>query len=93
MGYVIGTNLRYAAGFGAVPLTLIRYSLHGIPEMIAYMIAALAGGIIYFAFIKGDLTRKGMSKRIFTDVLVLIFLSLIFLIFSALIEVYISPHF
>jgi len=91
MGYVIGTNIKYAAGISAVPITFLRYSLHGIPEMIAYIIAALAGGILYFAFIKGDITRQGRSKRILIDVVTLISISIFILVISALLEIYLSP--
>jgi len=90
MGYVMGTLARETVGLTAIPLVMTKYFLHGIPEMIAYILAAISGGILYFAFIKGDLTKKDRVKRILMDVFVLVLLSIFLLFISVLIEVYIS---
>ena len=51
---------------------------------------AVAGGILYFALIKGDLTRKDRLKRIVIDVVALLLIAVALLIISAFIEVYVS---
>ncbi len=89
MGYVIGVLAKNHLGLVALPYALLKYSLHGIPEMLAYLTASLAGSILFFAIIKGDI-REGRAKRIFTDVFIIILISVALLFVSALIESYIS---
>lgn len=91
MGYVIGSLSRETFGLAALPIVAFKYFLHGIPEMLAYIVAAFAGGILYFALIRGDLTKGNRVKRIIIDVIVLLLISFILLLFSAIIEVFISP--
>jgi len=91
MGFVIGDLARKTFGIVALPLAFTKYFLHGIPEMFAYLIGALVGGILFTAFIKGDLLKKDRAKRILIDSFVLILISIFILIFAAFIEVYISP--
>lgn len=71
-------------------LSLTRYLVHGIPEIIAYIMGGLAGGIISMAVIRHDLGTKKFEKILF-DSSELIIISLIFLTIAALIEVYITP--
>ncbi|MBS3088082.1 stage II sporulation protein M [Candidatus Pacearchaeota archaeon] len=91
MGFVIGSVARETFGLAALPISFAKYFLHGIPEMLAYILAAIAGGILYFAFIKGDLTNKDKLKRIILDTLSLILIAILLLLFSAILEVYVSP--
>lgn len=91
MGFVIGNIAKETFGLVALPIAFAKYFLHGIPEMLAYILASIAGGILYFAFIKGDLTNKDKIKRIILDTSSLILISIALLIASALLEVYISP--
>ncbi len=91
MGFVIGTVARETFGLIALPIAFAKYFIHGIPEMLAYILASIAGGILYFAFIKGDLTNKDKVKRIILDTLSLVLISILLLLFSAILEVYISP--
>lgn len=91
MGFVIGTLSRETFGLIALPIAFAKYFLHGIPEILAYILTSIAGGILYFAFIKGDLTNKNKVKRIILDVASLILISILLLIFSVILEVYISP--
>ncbi len=71
---------------------LMRYMIHGFPEITAYFITALAGGIFGIGVI-----RNGIKSRKFLKVaensVVLLFMALIILIIAALIEVYITPIF
>jgi len=73
-----------------LPLGIARYIIHGIPEIAAYFIAALAGGIISMAIIKHD-TRGEKFWNILQDSLNLIILAVIVLFLAALMEVFITP--
>jgi len=73
-----------------LPIGLFRYMIHGVPEIGAYFIAALAGGIISVAVIKHDV-RSEKFWVILQDSLNLIILAVFVLFFAALIEVFITP--
>jgi len=81
---------KFSAYFGVVSLGLLRYSIHGIPEIIAYFYGGLAGGIISVAIIKKHFKNKNFSRILF-DVSELLLISLLFLIIAAFLEVYITP--
>ena len=89
MGFMIGDLARNTLGLVSLPSIFLKYFLHGFPEMIAYFVAALAGGILFISLIKGDLLIK--PKKIAFDVVLLILAAIFLLIFAALIEVYVSP--
>jgi uncharacterized membrane protein SpoIIM required for sporulation len=73
-----------------LPIALARYMIHGIPEIGAYFIGALAGGIISVAIIRRDM--EGERKwKIIEDALVLIILAIVILVIAGLIEVYVTP--
>ncbi|MBN2112009.1 stage II sporulation protein M [Candidatus Woesearchaeota archaeon] len=78
--------------FYAASMGLLRYSLHGIPEILAYFIAGLAGGIISVAVIKHNYSTKAF-ERILLDSSDLIIGAIFILFIAALIEVYITPAF
>lgn len=90
MGYIIG-GIAKANGALYFPAAFLKYFIHGLPEMMAYFIAILIGGILYFAFINGDFKEKLKIKKISIDAAILITISIVLIIASALIEVYISP--
>ena len=73
-----------------IPLGLARYMIHGFPEIAAYFITALAGGIFGVGVI-----RNGFSDKKFLHVVentvILLFIALIVLVLAALIEVYLTP--
>lgn len=75
-----------------LPLGLFRYMIHGIPEIAAYFVGALAGGIISVAVIRRDLRGDGMGK-ILQDSLIMIIIAIVILIVAALMEVYFTPLF
>lgn len=75
--------------FTAFPLSL-SYLIHGIPEVSAYFLGALGGGIISVAVIKHDFRSKNF-RHVLVDSLDLLVVSLIVLIIAALVEVYITP--
>jgi uncharacterized membrane protein SpoIIM required for sporulation len=69
---------------------LMRYLVHGIPELAAYFIAALGGGILSIAIIKHDF-RHEKFWCVLRDSVDLIILAIIVLILAALIEVFVTP--
>lgn len=73
-----------------IPLGIARYMIHGFPEIAAYFITALAGGI----FGVGIIRNRVMDKRflhVVENTVILLFISLIVLLLAALIEVYLTP--
>lgn len=80
----------FAQDLGRIHLGLLRYLLHGLPEISAYFIAALAGGIVSVAFMRKDL-RGERLWIILQDALILIIVALLILIVSAFMEVYLTP--
>ncbi len=80
----------FAENLGKMPLGLLRYLVHGLPEISAYFIAALAGGIISVAFIRKDLKGERMWI-ILQDSLILTIVAILILIVSAFMEVYLTP--
>ena len=75
-----------------LPVAILRYFVHGIPEIGSYFVAALAGGIISFAVIKRDIGTERFW-RVLQDALNLIILAAILLFLSALVEVFVTPLF
>jgi len=73
-----------------LPLGIARYMIHGLPEIAAYFIAALAGGIVSVAVIKHD-TRSEKFWSILQDSLNLIIIAIVVLFIAALVEVFITP--
>ncbi len=71
-------------------LGLLRYLTHGVPEILAYFVGGLAGGIISVAVIRYNIDED-QFKRTIIDSLDLVLLSVVILIIAALIEVYITP--
>jgi uncharacterized membrane protein SpoIIM required for sporulation len=76
----------------ATATTGLRYFVHGIPEILAYFIAALAGGILSTAIIKRRFGTKQFEK-VAIDTTDLLVLSIIVLFIAALMEVYLTPLF
>ncbi len=91
--YANSIGLTKIAGyFGVFSLGLLRYSIHGIPEILAYFIGGLAGGIISVAVIKHDF-GSGHFKKILFDSLDLVVLGIFVLFIAALLEVFLTPLF
>lgn len=78
--------------FASISGGLLRYSIHGIPEMLAYFMAGLAGSIISIAIIRHDF-GSGKFKRVLVDSMDMIFLSVFILFVAALLEVFVTPIF
>jgi uncharacterized membrane protein SpoIIM required for sporulation len=75
----------------SLPLGILRYMIHGLPEIAAYFVGALAGGILSFAVIKHD-HSTGKFWRVVQDSLNLIIIAILILLISAFIEVFITPR-
>jgi uncharacterized membrane protein SpoIIM required for sporulation len=69
---------------------LARYMFHGIPEITAYFIGALAGGMLGVGFIRHGIKHPKFYK-VLQNVILLIFLAILVLIGSGLAEVYFTP--
>lgn len=78
------------SGLASLPLGIGRYMIHGIPEIAAYFIAALAGGIVSIAVIKHDI-KNDKFWTIMQDSLNLVIIAVVILFLAALIEVFITP--
>jgi len=102
IGSIIRTKIAEAAAlygqtsmamyFSSISLGLMRYSLHGIPEILAYFIGALAGGIISIAAINHNFKTKQFYRIVF-DSSGLVLISILVLVIAAFLEVYVTPIF
>ena len=81
---------KFSAYFGVVSIGLLRYSLHGVPEIIAYFYGGLAGGIISVAIIRKHYKHEKFSHILF-DVSELLVIAFSFLLVAAFLEVYVTP--
>lgn len=75
-----------------LPLALGRYMIHGVPEIAAYFVGALAGGIISVAVIRKDIIGE-RKWLILQDAVILTIIAVVILILAALMEVYLTPMF
>ena len=75
-----------------LPLGLARYMIHGLPEIAAYFVGTLAGGIIGLAIIRKDY-KTDKFWDILHDALILIIVAMLIVVVAALIEVFITPKF
>ena len=82
----IFTNYKLAQ----IPMGLVRYMIHGIPEIGAYFVAALAGGILGTGVMRNGIKDKRFY-HVLENVIILLFLAVIILIVSAVVEVYVTP--
>ena len=82
---LIGGAFRHSFDF-----SVLRYLVHGIPEVIAYFIAGLAGGIISVAVARHKLGDKEFT-HVIKDSLELVLTAVALLAVAALVEVYVSP--
>ena len=94
IGAVIRPGLAAATGITSyislTSLGVLKYAIHGIPEIIAYFIGGLASGIISFALLKHDI-KSNNFKHILRDVIDLVLIAIAILFAAALIEIFVSP--
>ncbi|MDO8528338.1 MAG: stage II sporulation protein M [Nanoarchaeota archaeon] len=86
----IGVFTRYH--LAQVPIGLLRYMIHGVPEIAAYFVTALAGGILGTGIIRHGIKDKRFL-HIIENVTILLFISLALLVIAGLMEVYLTPLF
>lgn len=92
IGNAIKVNLSDVwSYFSAVPMGFGRYMLHGIPEILAYFLAGIAGGIISAGIIRHR-NKSKKFKEVLLDSLDLILLASVLIIVGAIIEVFISVN-
>ncbi len=83
---------KIGAYFHGSALSILRYAIHGIPEIAAYFIAGLAGGILSVSIIRHDFGTTSFEK-ILLDASDLILISIFVLFVAALLEVFVTPLF
>jgi len=81
---------KTASYFHVIGFGLFRYAIHGIPEILAYFIAGLAGGIISIAAIRHDFGSQKF-EHVLLDSADLLLLSIITLFIAAILEVWVTP--
>lgn len=79
-----------SAYFSSYSLGILRYLTHGSLEILAYFIAALAGGIISVAVTHHEFNGTKF-KHVLSDSTDLIILSIVTLFIAALVEVFVTP--
>lgn len=88
IGNLIKTHLAQSVSlFEASFVGFFRYMTHGILEIAAYFIIALAGGILSMAIIKHNL----QEDKVLIDTLDLVLISVGVLVVAGVVEVYITP--
>lgn len=83
---------KVAGYFHIFSFSILRYLTHGIFELLAYFIGALAGGMISIAVIRQDIGSEKF-KRVMKDALTLFLVAVMILILAAYIEIFITPSF
>jgi|TARA_Y100000310_G_scaffold263274_1_gene273419 uncharacterized membrane protein SpoIIM required for sporulation len=73
-----------------IPIGISRYMIHGFPEIAAYFVTALAGGIFGVGVIRNGIKNK-IFLRILENTVMLLFIAILLLIIAAIIEVYFTP--
>lgn len=86
---VVGLH-KVGAYMYASSLGVLRYSVHGVPEIFAYIIGGMAGGILSVAVMNHDM-GTGKFEKILLDVSDLVLLSVFVLFIAALLEVFVTP--
>lgn len=76
----------------SIPFGILRYMIHGLPEIAAYFITALAGGIFGVGIIRNGM-KDHRFLRVLENTFLLLFTAILILIFAAVVEVYFTPLF
>ncbi|RLG10821.1 hypothetical protein DRN69_08520 [Candidatus Pacearchaeota archaeon] len=90
---VIGAAIGiFSKAWHGLPIGFLRFMIHGIPEILAYFVAGLAGGVIGAAVIRHHF-EEDKFKKVMKDSLMLIIIAIILLLIGTFIEVFITPIF
>ena len=81
---------KMGAYFYVSSLSVLRYAIHGVPEIISYLVAGLAGGILSVAIVKHDFGTN-QFEQVLLDVSDLVLVSVFVLFIAATLEVFITP--
>ena len=84
IGLFVGTEIM-AKSIDAGIVRAVSYLPHGVPEIMAYFIAAIAGGIISSAISKKTFKRHEL-RIVFIDTVLLLMVALVTLLIAAFIE-------
>jgi len=85
------TGVATFAGYSsAISTGMLRYFLHGVPEILAYFVGALAGGFISVAVVRHEWGSEKFENTTY-NAMGLIVIAILILILAAMIEVTISP--
>jgi len=76
--------------FHVVSLGLLKYSVHGVPEIVSYIYGGLAGGILSVALIRKHFKTEKFSA-VMKDFSELVLIAVAFLVAAAFLEVYVTP--
>ena len=76
--------------FQVISYGLLRFALHGIPEILGYFVGGLAGAIICFGVVKHDYKSPKFHKVLY-DAMDLVLISILFIFLAAILEVYVTP--
>jgi uncharacterized membrane protein SpoIIM required for sporulation len=76
--------------FNVVSTGFLKYSVHGVPEILAYFYGGIAGGIISVAIIKNHFSTD-RAPMIMLDVSELLLIAMGFLVIAAIFETYLTP--
>ncbi len=71
----------------AVGASLTKYLIHGIPEMVAYLIGGLAGGMVFYSVV-----TRNQTKKVLLEAAVLVILASFILVIASMIEVSVFPR-
>jgi uncharacterized membrane protein SpoIIM required for sporulation len=91
LGTLLGDGVRGALNKGAASLAATKYLVHGVPEIAAYFVGGLAGGIISIAVSRHKLGDKEFTS-VLKDSLELILIAIVILVIAAALEVGVSPY-
>ncbi len=73
-----------------IPLGIGRYMIHGLPEISAYFVAALAGGIFGVGILRHGIKDQRFYKVLQHSIL-LLFIALLLIFIGGILEVYFTP--
>jgi len=89
--FASATGFTAVAGYSsAVSVGLMRYLLHGVPEILAYFVGALAGSLISVAIVRHEYDSEAFQRTVWHS-LGLFGLAALLLLIAGVIEVTISP--
>ena len=73
-----------------IPFGIARYMIHGLPEVAAYFITALAGGIFGVGIIRNGFANYKFL-HVLENVVILLFMAIILIVGAGVVEVYLTP--